>query len=114
MSRDGDRSPALSLVERMGRRGFMGKLAVAAMGLATALAGLPQSAQAVAGTVLASCCDLCNGSTSCTGRCCWSWTCCGSGVTHVHVCKECYNASSCGPTCPSRCSQAITTRVACA
>ena len=120
MSRDVDRgrtsggSPALSLAERMGRRGFIGKLAVAAIGLATALSGRPQSVQAVAGLVSVACCSLCHGSSSCTGRCCWTWTCCGASGTKMHLCKECYSTASCGPTCPSNCSQAIGTNVVCA
>jgi hypothetical protein len=114
MSRDVDRSSTpFSLAERLGRRGFIATLAAGAMGLASALAGLPQAAQA-AGTILVNCCGLCNSSTSCTGRCCWSWTCCGASGAHMRVCKECYNTNSCGPTCPSHCSQAITTRVVCA
>jgi hypothetical protein len=106
-------SAPYSLVERLGRRGFMGKLALGAMGLAGALAGLPQVARAT-GTVTVACCGLCNSSTSCTGTCCWSWTCCGGAGTNVRVCKECYRTSSCGPACPSKCSQVIVTHALCA
>ena len=116
MSRDSDeRSPVLSLVERTGRRGFIGKLAMAAMGLASALAGLPQTAEATAGLVSVGCCTLCHGSSSCTGRCCWSWGCCGASGTFAQICKECYTTASCaGDGCPSKCSQRIVTHTRCA
>ncbi len=102
MSRTSDeRSPVLSLAERMGRRGFMGKLVVASMGLASALAGLPQTAFACVPT---GCCCLCHSSTGgCTGHCCWTWACCGNH--HVQRCKECYSSSqACSGGCPSICS----------
>lgn len=116
MSHDMDeRSSVLSLVERMGRRGFMRKLSLAAVGLATALAGLPHTALA-APTVAAGCCNLCHSSTSCSGRCCWSWGCCGARGTFARICKECYSATSCASDgCANgwRCSQMITTGVRC-
>ncbi len=111
-----ERWPVLSLVERMGRRGFIRKLSVAAMGVATAIAGLPQTAQAAVSLVNAGCCTLCAGSTSCSGRCCWSWGCCGARGTLARICKECYSATSCaGDGCGNgwRCSQMITTARRC-
>jgi hypothetical protein len=118
MSHDIDeRSSVLSLADRMGRRGFMRKLSVAAVGLATALAGLPQTARAAAAPFAAGCCSLCSNSTNCSGRCCWSWGCCGARGTLARICKECYSAASCGGDgCGNgwRCSQMITTGVRCA
>jgi hypothetical protein len=116
LSRDSEEgSVVLSLADRVGRRGFMAKLTMGAMGLATALAGLPQNVEAEAGLVAAGCCTLCHSSTSCTGRCCWSWSCCGASGTMMRVCKECYNTTSCaGDGCPSRCSQSIVTHTRCA
>ena len=104
---------ALSLAERLGRRRFMGKLAMGAMGLATALAGLPQTAEA---TVSVLCCSLCRSSTTCSGVCCWSWVCCGAPGTRAIRCKECYNSSSaCTGTCNTHivCSQASATQAIC-
>ena len=65
MSRDGDGRPlaTLSLAERLGSRGFMRKLAMGATGLAGALAGLPKTALAVAGTVPYEGCNVCNNPT---------------------------------------------------
>jgi hypothetical protein len=106
LSRHSDeRSSVLSVVERMGRRGFMGKLAMAAMGLATALAGLPQTAEATAGTIPVGCCNLCHNSTGgCSGHCCWTWACCRPGQ-HLQRCKECYSPQQrCSGDCPSICS----------
>jgi len=109
LSRDSDERLSVmeSIAERMGRRGFVAKLSMGAMGLATALAGLPQAALAADGapTVRAGCCNLCHSSTAgCTGRCCWTWACCVVGG-HLQRCKECYSSASCSGGCPSKCSQ---------
>jgi hypothetical protein len=91
----------------------MAKLAVGAMALAGAIAGLPQAALAATGTIPVGCCNLCQSSTGgCSGRCCWTWACCNVG-THLQHCKECYSTSSCGPTCPSRCSQQTVSPLIC-
>jgi sugar phosphate permease len=113
LSRD---SNVLSLADRIGRRGFMAKLTLAAVSLATAFVGVPQAAHA-AGAVLVGCCGLCRSSTNpCTGSCCWSWTCCSGSGTNMQVCKECYTTSGCsGDGCSSnRCSQRIVTNARCA
>jgi hypothetical protein len=106
----------LSLVEHMGRRGFIAKLAFGAMSLTAALVGQTQVVHA-AGAVAVGCCSLCRNSTSpCSGRCCWSWTCCSGSGTSMQVCKECYSVSSCsGDGCGSNiCSQMIVTHARCA
>ncbi|HEY4027748.1 MAG TPA: hypothetical protein VGO86_15080 [Candidatus Dormibacteraeota bacterium] len=113
MSQD---SNVLSLAERLGRRGFIAKLALAAVSVTTALVGQAQAVHAV-GTLVAGCCSLCRTSTSgCTGQCCWSWTCCGASGTNMQVCKECYTVSSCaGDGCTNnRCSEMIVTHARCA
>jgi len=109
-------SNVLSLAERMGRRGFITKLALGAVSLTAALMGQTQAVHA-AGSVAVGCCSLCRSSTSgCTGACCWSWTCCSGSGTAMQVCKECYTVSSCsGDGCSSnRCSQMIVTHARCA
>ena len=103
-----DTSVVLSLAETLGRRRFMGMAVRAAGGLAAAIVGVSQAvreAGAVSGLVNTLGCSLCNNSTSCTGTCCWSWSGCTS-TGHVSTCKECYTTRTCGPTCPSKCSQA--------
>ena len=116
MSRDGDLSESLSLslAARLGRRGFVSKLAMGAMGLAGALAGLPaKTAQASGGLVQFGCCTLCRNPTSCSGRCCWQWGCCSGRGFLALICKECYSSRTCGPTCPSSCSAVINTHIRC-
>jgi len=103
-----DRSMAVKLAERLGRRRFMGTMAAAAVSLAAALAGRPLQAEA---TVTVGCCHLCKSPTTCTGACCWTWECC-AGDLHVWFCKECYSSSSgCTGSCTStiKCSQATHT-----
>jgi hypothetical protein len=102
----------LSLAEKLGRRGFFGKMAMGALSLAGALVGLSQVVPAHA----AGCCTLCSNSTSCSGRCCWSWGCCPGRGSFTNLCKECYSAASCaGDGCGNgwRCSQMVVTSVRC-
>ena len=100
----------LAAAEKLGRRGFIQKLVMAAMGLATAFIGLPQKAEAL---VQVACCTLClNPTAGCSGVCCWTWGCCS---TRFWQCKECYSASgSCKGNCTGVvCSQAIQTLFFC-
>ncbi|OLB73940.1 MAG: hypothetical protein AUI14_24935 [Actinobacteria bacterium 13_2_20CM_2_71_6] len=99
-------SGALSLVQRLGRRQFIRKAALAATSLTTALVGVAQTASqahALPARFFA-CCNLCQPVINpCSGACCWTWSCCGAG--RVVLCTECYSsANDCGPHCPSKCS----------
>jgi hypothetical protein len=107
-----EESVLLSTAEKLERRGFLRKLIMGATGLAAALIGMPQKAEAL---VHVACCWLCNSSTSCTGTCCWTWGCCHAGDNdRFYYCKECYTASqSCSGGCPAKCSQAIRTQFIC-
>lgn len=103
----------LSAVEDMGRRGFLQKMVMAAMALATAFVGAPQKAEAL---VTFGCCALCKSSTSCTGACCWTWGCCHAGdQDRFYRCKECYSASAaCNGSCTGVvCSQGTRTQLIC-
>ena len=103
----------LSTAEKIGRRSFMQKLVMGAMGLATALVGMPQKAEAL---VNAACCTLCKSSTSCSGVCCWTWGCCyAADHDRFFNCKECYSSSAnCTGGCTGVvCSQAVRTQFIC-
>jgi hypothetical protein len=110
----GDEPLAFSTAEKLGRRSFMQKLVMGAMGLATALVGLPQKAEAL---VSVACCVLCKSSTGgCTGACCWTWGCCyAADNDRFYNCKECYSAgAACNGSCSGVvCSQAMRTQLLC-
>ena len=99
--------------EKLGRRGFLRKLSMAAVGLATALVGLPQKAEAL---VHVGCCWLCKGSQSCSGACCWTWGCCDADPqSRFWRCTECYSAgAACNGSCTGVvCSNATRTGFLC-
>lgn len=103
----------LSTAAKLGRRSFMRKLVMGAMGLATALVGLPQKAEAL---VTVACCHLCKSSTNCSGACCWTWGCCyAADHDRFYNCKECYSAgAACDGSCNGVvCSQAMRTQFIC-
>jgi len=93
---------------KMGRRSFLTTITKAAAALALGIVGVP-SAQAFIAVV--KCCRLCQSSTStCKGKCTWSWTCiCQTGVIEGCTaadnnkrwkCLEVYNPCS-QPQCPT-------------
>jgi hypothetical protein len=102
---------ALAIAEKLGRRSFLQKLVLGAMGLATALVGLPQKAEAL---VQVACCVLCKSPTSCSGVCCWTWGCCYTD-NRFRRCRECYSSTAnCNGGCTGVvCSQAILTTLQC-
>jgi hypothetical protein len=108
-----EETTVLSVAERLGRRSFIRKLTLGAMGLAAALVGLPQKAEAL---VSIACCTLCKSSTGCSGACCWTWGCCFAGDhDRYYNCKECYSSTAaCNGSCTGVvCSQAIRTQALC-
>jgi hypothetical protein len=109
-----EETAAFSPAAKLGRRSFMQKLVMGAMGLATALVGLPQKAEAL---VQFGCCFLCKSSnSSCTGACCWTWGCCNaSDQDRFYRCKECYSAGfACDGSCNGVvCSQGTRTQLLC-
>jgi hypothetical protein len=115
---DGKEEPeettVLSVAERLGRRSFMRKLTLGAMGLVAALVGLPQKAEAL---VQFGCCFLCRNSTlNCSGACCWTWGCCNAAdQNRFYRCKECYSAgAACDGSCNGVvCSQGMRTGFIC-
>lgn len=84
------------LGERLGRRSFLGKLALGTVGGALALMGFPQQ---VGATVPTYCCNLCQGSSyPCISRgdgCVWCWTCGYGGLTY----RCCERYAYCGASC---------------
>lgn len=107
---------ATRLGKALDRRGFVGKLGAAAVGVAAGLLGSPQDARASVGgcshnPVL--CCCLCNNvppGTTCSGPiyCTWSWVCCNAASSfRQYRCIEGYgHAVACNP--PSgQCNQYI-------
>lgn len=109
-----EETTVFEVAERLGRRGFLRKLTMGAVGLATALVGLgPKSAEAI---VQRACCFLCLSPSSCSGACCWQWSCCYEpDQNRAYFCKECYSSSSfCNGGCTGVvCSQAIRTQFIC-
>jgi hypothetical protein len=97
------------------RRGFVGKLAVAAAGLVASLFGFAQPAHA---TFRVGCCNLCFLPGTCTWTgcaCVWSWGCCGEPDTRFRYCRECIMPGyPCIRTCNGvRCSRVSTTQLVC-
>lgn len=82
------------------RRGFLGKMASAAVGLMASLFGFTKLVYSQANGTCTGC-SLCLPSTpNCMGVCCWSWLCCTSD-NMLHSCKECYDTND---FCDGRCS----------
>lgn len=108
-----ERNLLLRLGGKMGRRGFLGKLALGSVGFLGVLMGISRKAEAL---VNVACCTLCKSSTGCSGVCCWQWACCNSSSGfRAYFCKECYNTqSACTGGCTGvKCSQAVRTQILC-
>ena len=107
-----DKSIFLRAGDKMGRRGFLGKLGLGAVGFLGVLMGLGQKAEAL---VSVACCTLCKSSTGCSGTCCWQWACCNPPDSRGYFCKECYfSQSNCNGGCTGvKCSQAVRTQLLC-
>lgn len=80
----------------VGRRGFLGRLSVAAVALVASVFGFARRSDAVPAC---GCCNLClPASAGCTGICSWSWFCRPEGQ-YIARCYEFYSSGTCNGSC---------------